>query len=58
MKETETRKSQFLSNATAARLPVQQPKTRSAYAARSHYGVLGFIYYAYVIVSSIENLFF
>ena len=35
----------FLSNAAAARLPAQQPKTRSAYAACGRYAVLGSIYY-------------
>ena len=42
----ETRNLRFLSNAAAARQPVQQPKSRSAYAARGRYAVLGFIYYA------------
>ena len=41
----ETRNLRFLSNAAAARQPVQQPKSRSAYAARGRYAVLGFIYY-------------
>ena len=41
----ETRDLRFLSNAAAARQPVQQPKSRSAYAARGRYAVLGFIYY-------------
>ena len=35
----------FLSNAAAARLPAQQPKTRSTYAAHGCYAVLGSIYY-------------
>ena len=30
----------FLSNAAAARLPVQQPKTQGMYDARGRYGVL------------------
>ena len=41
----EKREVRFLSKAAAARQPVQQPKTQSAYAARSRFGVLGFIYY-------------
>ena len=45
MKETETRECQFLSNAAAARLPAQQPKTRRGYAAHGRFEVLGFIYY-------------
>ena len=40
----ETRNLRFLSNAVAARQPVQQPKSRSAYAARGRYAVLDFIY--------------
>ena len=32
---------QFLSKTAAARLPAQQPKTRSASGARVHYVVLG-----------------
>ena len=35
----------FLSNTAAARLPAQQPKTQSAYAAHGCYAVLGLIYY-------------
>ena len=42
----ETQDLRFLSNAAAARQPVQQPKSRSAYAARGRYAVLGSIYYA------------
>ena len=48
----ETQDLRFLSNAAAARQPVQQPKTQSAYAARSRYGVLGFIYYATCLLLS------
>ena len=43
----EKREVRFLSKAAAARQPVQQPKTQSAYAAHSRYGVLGFIYYGF-----------
>ena len=54
MKETETHECQFLSNA-AARLPVQQPKTRSAYAARGHYRELDSIYYGNKLKPFTEN---
>ena len=39
------RDQRFLSNTAAARQPAIQPKTRSAFAARSRYAVLGSIYY-------------
>ena len=35
----------FLSKTAVALLPAQQPKTQSVNAARSHYEVLGFMYY-------------
>ena len=46
---------QFLSNTTAARQPAQQPKTRSAFAARGRYVVLGSIYYGIGVVSEVWN---
>ena len=42
---TEMRDLSFLSNTAAARLPAQQPKTRSMSGARNRYVVLGSIYY-------------
>ena len=44
----------FLSKTAAAILPAQQPRTQSAWAMRSRYGVLGFIYYG--VNQDIENL--
>ena len=46
----ETLEWRFLSITAAARLPTQQPKSRSAYAALSRYSVLGSIYYVTDII--------
>ena len=50
-------KQQYLSKTAAAILPALQTDTRSAYAARICYGVLGFIYYAtkYYLVSKVRG---
>ena len=50
----ETRDLRFLSNAAAARQPVQQPKSRRAYAARGRYAVLGFIYYGCILLEFVS----
>ena len=42
----ETLEWRFLSITAAARLPAQQPKSQSAFAAHGRYSALGSIYYA------------